>query len=124
MTGTSGSRTGRVRVRIVDDEPTPTRALSAAVTEAGRRPHPAADGHSVLRVARRRAPLAVVLPELDWSQLPSRLRRERPTPPALMLTADEAPEHSLGREIGRGRAPMIHTVGALGHAIVPAGEGR
>lgn len=37
MPGTSRFRTGRVRVRIVDDDPTLTEVLSVAVTEAGRR---------------------------------------------------------------------------------------
>ncbi|MFF7522675.1 response regulator transcription factor [Streptomyces pseudovenezuelae] len=61
MTGTSGPRTGRVRVLIVDDEPALDEVLSVAVaftfTEAGRRPCPALDcpaldGRSAPRTAR------------------------------------------------------------------------
>ncbi|MDX3129779.1 hypothetical protein PV367_08200 [Streptomyces europaeiscabiei] len=49
MAGTSATRTGRVRVLIVDDEPGLTELLSVAVTEAGRRAYPAADGYSAIR---------------------------------------------------------------------------
>ncbi|MCG7203031.1 hypothetical protein [Streptomyces arenae] len=44
MSATTGSRTGRVRVLVVDDEPGLTALLSAAVADAGRRPHPAPGG--------------------------------------------------------------------------------
>ncbi|KOU62722.1 transcriptional regulator [Streptomyces sp. MMG1533] len=105
MTGTSGSRTGRVRVLIVDDEPTLTELLSVAVTEAGWRPYPAADGHSALRVAQGCAPHAVVLdgmlPDLDGLQVLRRLRHDDPKLPVLMLTARDALEHRLdGLEAG------------------------
>ncbi|MFD4523306.1 response regulator transcription factor [Streptomyces sp. NPDC058470] len=56
----SGTRSDRVRVPIVDDEPGLTELLSVAVTEAGRRPSPAADGESALRAARGCAPHAAV----------------------------------------------------------------
>ncbi|MFD3497391.1 response regulator [Streptomyces sp. NPDC058676] len=128
MTGTSGSRTGRVRVLLVDDEPTLTEVLPVAVAGAGRRSCPAADGHSALRVARRSAPHAValdgMLPDLDGPQVPRRPRQGPPKPPVLMLTAREAPEHSPRREIDEGRTPMIHTVRGPGHAIRPTEEGR
>ncbi|MGW7258975.1 response regulator transcription factor [Streptomyces sp. NPDC054834] len=105
MTGTPGPRTGRVRVLIVDDEPGLTELLSVAVTEAGRRPYPAADGHSALRLARGCAPHAVVLdgmlPDLDGIQVLRRLRHEMPRPPVLMLTARDTLEHRLhGPESG------------------------
>jgi two-component system OmpR family response regulator len=105
MTGTSGSRTGRVRVLIVDDEPPLTELLSVAVTEAGWRPYPAPDGHSALRIARGCAPHAVVLdgmlPDLDGLQVLRRLRYENPRLPVLMLTARDAIEHRLdGLEAG------------------------
>ncbi|MGW1613000.1 response regulator transcription factor [Streptomyces sp. NPDC002285] len=61
MTGTAGFRNGRVRVLIVDDEPALTDVLSVAVAEAGWRACPALDGQSALRIARGRAPHAVVL---------------------------------------------------------------
>ena len=46
MSGTSAFRTGRVRVPVVDDEPTLTAVLFVAATETVRRPCRAADGHS------------------------------------------------------------------------------
>ncbi|MET9384198.1 response regulator transcription factor [Streptomyces sp. NPDC002928] len=99
MTGTSGSRSGRVRVLIVDDEPDLTALLSVAVTEAGWRPYPAPDGRSALKVARGCAPHAVVLdgmlPDLDGIQVLRRLRYENPQLPVLMLTARDALEHRL-----------------------------
>ncbi|MBK3574417.1 response regulator transcription factor [Streptomyces sp. MBT65] len=99
MTGTSGSRSSRVRVLIVDDEPALTELLSVAVTEAGWRPYPAPDGYSALRIARGCAPHAVVLdgmlPDLDGVQVLRRLRYENPRLPVLMLTARDAIEHRL-----------------------------
>ncbi|MEU6551064.1 response regulator transcription factor [Streptomyces sp. NPDC046915] len=99
MTGTPGPRTGRVRVLIVDDEPGLTELLAVAVTEAGWRPYPAADGHSALRLARGCAPHAVVLdgmlPDLDGIQVLRRLRHEMPRLPVLMLTARDALEHRI-----------------------------
>jgi two-component system OmpR family response regulator len=105
MTGTSGSRTGRARVLIVDDEPALNEVLSVAVTEAGRHPYPALDGHSALSTARGWAPHAVVLdgmlPDLDGLQVLRRLRHENPKLPVLMLTARDALEHRLdGLEAG------------------------
>ncbi|MEU6350404.1 response regulator transcription factor [Streptomyces sp. NPDC047072] len=105
MTGTSGSRTGRVRVLIVDDEPPLTEVLSVAVAEAGWRPYPALDGQSALKTARVCAPHAVVLdgmlPDLDGLQVLRRLRYENPKLPVLMLTARDALEHRLdGLEAG------------------------
>lgn len=105
MTGTSGSRSSRVRVLIVDDEPALTELLSVAVTEAGWRPYPAPDGQSALRIARGCAPHAVVLdgmlPDLDGVQVLRRLRYDNPKLPVLMLTARDAIEHRLdGLEAG------------------------
>ncbi|MEV7735375.1 response regulator transcription factor [Streptomyces sp. NPDC088921] len=105
MTGSSGSRTGRVRVLIVDDEPALNEVLSVAVTEAGWRPYPALDGRSALNTARGCAPHAVVLdgmlPDLDGLQVLRRLRHENPKLPVLMLTARDALEHRLdGLEAG------------------------
>jgi two-component system OmpR family response regulator len=86
-------------VLIVDDEPGLTELLSVAVTEAGWRPCPAADGESALRLARGCAPHAVVLdgmlPYLDGLQVLRRLRYENPKLPVLMLTARDALEHRL-----------------------------
>ncbi|WP_406006249.1 response regulator transcription factor [Streptomyces sp. NBC_00637] len=99
MAGISGTRSGRVRVLIVDDEPALTEVLSVAVTEAGWRPYPAADGHSALRIARGCAPHAVVLdgmlPDLDGIQVLRRLRYENPELPILMLTARDATEFRI-----------------------------
>ncbi|MEU1454440.1 response regulator [Streptomyces avermitilis] len=99
MSGTPGPRNGRVRVLIVDDEPGLTELLSVAVTEAGRRPYPAADGHSALRRVRGCAPHAVVLdgmlPDLDGLQVLRRLRYESPRLPVLMLTARDALERRI-----------------------------
>ncbi|MGW7044596.1 response regulator transcription factor [Streptomyces avermitilis] len=99
MSGTPGPRNGRVRVLIVDDEPALTELLSVAVTEAGWRPYPAADGHSALRLARGCAPHAVVLdgmlPDLDGLQVLRRLRYESPKLPVLMLTARDALERRI-----------------------------
>ncbi|MFF4500666.1 response regulator transcription factor [Streptomyces sp. NPDC001401] len=99
MSGTSASRTGRVRVLIVDDEPALIDVLSVAVAEAGWRPYPAADGHSALRIARGCAPHAVVLdgmlPDLDGIQVLRRLRYENPKLPVLMLTARDALEYRI-----------------------------
>ncbi|MDQ0773803.1 two-component system OmpR family response regulator [Streptomyces aurantiacus] len=94
-----GTRSEPVRVLIVDDEPGLTELLSVAVTEAGWRPYPVADGQSALRVARARAPHAVVLdgmlPDLDGIQVLRRLRYENPRLPVLMLTARDALEHRI-----------------------------
>ncbi|MFI7504465.1 response regulator transcription factor [Streptomyces sp. NPDC049687] len=99
MTGTPGFGSGRVRVLIVDDEPALNEVLSVAVTEAGRRPCPAPDGHRALREARRCAPHAVVLdgmlPDLDGIQVLRRPRYESPVLPVLMLTARDAPEYRI-----------------------------
>ncbi|MFJ4786607.1 response regulator transcription factor [Streptomyces sp. NPDC088794] len=99
MAGISGTRSGRVRVLIVDDEPALTEVLSVAVTEAGWRPYPAGDGQSALRIARGCAPHAVVLdgmlPDLDGIQVLRRLRYENPKLPVLMLTARDTVEHRL-----------------------------
>ncbi|MGW0707268.1 response regulator transcription factor [Streptomyces sp. NPDC002643] len=99
MAGTSTTRNGRVRVLIVDDEPGLTELLSVAVTEAGWRPYPAADGYSALRAARGCAPHAVVLdgmlPDIDGVQVLRRLRYENPKLPVLMLTARDALEHRI-----------------------------
>ncbi|MDR6979938.1 two-component system OmpR family response regulator [Streptomyces sp. 3330] len=99
MAGISGTRSGRVRVLIVDDEPALTEVLSVAVTEAGWCPFPAADGHSALRIARGCAPHAVVLdgmlPDLDGIQVLRRLRYENPELPILMLTARDALEFRI-----------------------------
>ncbi|MFE0675360.1 response regulator transcription factor [Streptomyces sp. NPDC058867] len=105
MSGTWGSRTGRVRVLVVDDEPGLCEVLSVAVTEAGWQPYPALDGQSALRLARGCAPHAVVLdgmlPDLDGLQVLRRLRAEQPDLPVLMLTARDALEHRLdGLEAG------------------------
>ncbi|MDW4907672.1 response regulator transcription factor [Streptomyces sp. ADMS] len=105
MSGTSGVRGGHVRVQIVDDEPALTELLCVAVTEAGRRPYPAADGESALRAAGSSAPHAVVLdgmlPDLDGLQVLRRLRYESPQLPVLMLTARDALEHRFdGLEAG------------------------
>ncbi|MFG2934865.1 response regulator transcription factor [Streptomyces sp. NPDC048282] len=105
MSGTSASRTGRVRVLIVDDEPGLTELLSAAVADAGWRPYPALDGQTALRLARGCAPHAVVLdgmlPDLDGLQVLRRLRYEMPKLPVLMLTARDAVEHRIdGLEAG------------------------
>ncbi|MFJ9559265.1 response regulator transcription factor [Streptomyces fuscichromogenes] len=105
MSGTSVSRTGRVRVLIVDDEPGLTELLSAAVADAGWRPYPALDGQTALRLARGCAPHAVVLdgmlPDLDGLQVLRRLRYEMPRLPVLMLTARDAVEHRIdGLEAG------------------------
>ncbi len=93
------TRGDRVRVLIVDDEPALTELLSVAVTEAGWRPYPVADGHSALRAARGCAPHAVVLdgmlPDLDGIQVLRRLRYENPRLPVLMLTARDALEHRI-----------------------------
>ncbi|MDQ1035603.1 two-component system OmpR family response regulator [Streptomyces sp. V3I8] len=94
-----GTRNERVRVLIVDDEPALTELLSAAVTDAGWRPYPVADGASALRAARTRVPHAVVLdgmlPDLDGIQVLRRLRQESPKLPVLMLTARDALEHRI-----------------------------
>ena len=99
MAGISGTRSGRVRVLIVDDEPSLTEVLSVAVQEAGWRPYPAPDGQSALREARRCSPHAVVLdgmlPDLDGIQVLRRLRHENPELPVLMLTARDAVQHRL-----------------------------
>ncbi|MFG3288677.1 response regulator transcription factor [Streptomyces sp. NPDC048179] len=105
MSATAGSRTGRVRVLIVDDEPALTELLSAAVADAGWRPYPALDGQTALRLARGCAPHAVVLdgmlPDLDGLQVLRRLRYEMPKLPVLMLTARDAVEHRIdGLEAG------------------------
>ncbi|MEV7982835.1 response regulator transcription factor [Streptomyces sp. NPDC086519] len=105
MSATAGARTGRVRVLAVDDEPGLTELPAAAVADAGRRPHPAPGGQTVLRPARGRAPHAVLLdgmpPDLDGLQVLRGLRYDRPRLPVLMRTARDAVEHRVdGLEAG------------------------
>ncbi|MFJ1604931.1 response regulator [Streptomyces sp. NPDC088253] len=114
-----------------------------AVTEAGRRPCPVADGHSAPRAARGCAPHAVVLdgtlPDLDQIQVLRRLRYENPRLPVLMLTARDAPERRLdGLSAGAGdhvtkpfspeevvlESDLIHTVRGVGYAIRLVEDGR
>lgn len=99
MTGTSGSRTGRVRVLIVDDETALTELLPVAATEAALRPCPAGDGQSALRIAHDCVPHAGVLdgmpPDLDGRHAPRRLRYRNPELPVPMLTARNALEHRV-----------------------------
>ncbi|KPI10497.1 two component transcriptional regulator, winged helix family [Actinobacteria bacterium OK074] len=99
MTGAPASRSGRIRVLIVDDEPGITELLSVAVTEVGWRPFTAADGESALRIARGCVPHAVVLdgmlPDVDGLDVLKRLRYESPRLPVLMLTARDAIEHRI-----------------------------
>ncbi|ELP62011.1 DNA-binding response regulator family protein [Streptomyces turgidiscabies Car8] len=137
---------------IVDDEPALTELSCAAVAvaEAGRRPCPALDGESALRLARSWAPHAVVhdgvLPDLDGLQVLRRqLRHESPRLPVLVLTARKQlpgevwtscfdsgenlaePEvyiSSPRRKIDKLRAPMIRTVRAPGYAIRAGEDGR
>ncbi|WP_369232706.1 DNA-binding response regulator [Streptomyces sp. R21] len=146
----SGTRSDRVRVLIVDDEPTLTELLSVAVTEAGWRPYPAADGHS--------APHLAVLGDLVLAEETREVHRDGT---AIQLTAKEFellglllshPRQvlskarilahvwsssfdaggnlvevyisSLRRKIDKGRAPMIHTVRGVGYAIRPPEDGR
>ncbi|MER5182764.1 response regulator transcription factor [Streptomyces sp. NPDC002896] len=94
-----GTRSGHVRVLIVDDEDSLTELLSVAVTEAGWRPYLAGDGRTALKTARGCAPHAVVLdgmlPDLDGVQVLKRLRSENPKLPMLMLTARDALEHRI-----------------------------
>jgi two-component system OmpR family response regulator len=99
MSGTSGGHESLIRVLIVDDEPGLVETLTVAVTEAGWRAYPAADGESALRIARGCSPHAVVLdgmlPGLDGVQVLRRLRYENPQLPVLMLTARDALEHRI-----------------------------
>lgn len=102
MTATDGFRERHARVHAADDGPTPTEAVSVAVTEADRRSGPAADGHTDGHTApppaRGRVPRAVAL----------RLRRKGPRPPVPMP----------------GRAPTVRTVRGPGHTIRPTGDAR
>ncbi|MBK3634039.1 response regulator transcription factor [Streptomyces sp. MBT97] len=99
MSGVPGTRDGTVRVLIVDDEPELTELLSAAVTGAGWRSFPAADGRSALRIARDCTPHLVVLdgmlPDVDGVEVLRRLRGENARLPVLMLTARDALEHRI-----------------------------
>ncbi|MDX2546505.1 response regulator transcription factor [Streptomyces sp. WI04-05B] len=113
MSGTNGVRGRHIRVLIVDDEPALTELSCVAVTEAGRRPHPAADGESAPRTARSRAPHGVVLggtlPDLDGLQVQRTPRYGSPGLPVPTLTARDARVHRLdGPEAG-----------ADGHATEP-----
>lgn len=92
MSGTSASRTGRVRVLVVDDEDALTEVPSVAtVTEAHGRPCPAADGQSALRTARGCAPHSVVLdgmpPDPEGIRVLRRLRHENPGFPVVTRVA-------------------------------------
>lgn len=69
MSATSGSRAGRVRVLVPDDEPGPTEPSPAAVAEADRRPGPAADGPYAPSIAAGRAPHAAVLSDMGRAPL-------------------------------------------------------
>ncbi|MFE0450620.1 winged helix-turn-helix domain-containing protein [Streptomyces sp. NPDC058914] len=130
MTAASRSRTGRVRVLIVDDEPALTEVFSVAVTEAGRRSYPAPDRRSALRTARGCLPHAVVrLGPLR--EHPRRvLRKAQMFDPVWSSSFDgggnlvEVYISSLRRTIDRERAPVIHAVRGLGYAIRAAEDGR
>ncbi|MFF1722845.1 response regulator transcription factor [Streptomyces sviceus] len=116
MTGTSGPRTGRARVLIVDDEPALGEVLSVAVTEAARRPYPALDGRSGLRTARGCAPHAVVPdgmpPALDGLQVLRRMCFENPKLPVRTLTAPDALAHRLDAP-ETGADDSVHVLGDL-----------
>ncbi|MGW2962984.1 winged helix-turn-helix domain-containing protein [Streptomyces sp. NPDC001220] len=95
MAATAGSRTGRVRVLIVDDEPGLTELLSAAVADAGRRPYPAPDGQTIWSTS------------FDGGE-----------------NLVEVCISSLRRKIDRGRTPMIHTVRGMGYVVRAVEDGR
>ncbi|MEU5593410.1 hypothetical protein [Streptomyces sp. NPDC020298] len=110
MTGTLGSRTGRVRALIVDDEPGPAEPLSVAVTvavtAAGRRPCPAADGRRAPRCARGRAPYAVVPDGVPMYGVPSYGTPTYGTPPVLSVEEAGSPDGG-GLVEGRVTRPVV-----------------
>ncbi|MFF4396232.1 hypothetical protein [Streptomyces sp. NPDC001480] len=106
MTGTLGSRTGRVRALIVDVEPGPAEPLSVAVTVAGRRPCPAADGRRAPRCARGRAPYAVVPDEVPSNGTP--LQGTPPCGTPTVLSVEEARSLDGGGLVeGRVTRPVV-----------------
>ncbi|MDH6515887.1 two-component system OmpR family response regulator [Streptomyces sp. SAI-135] len=141
MTGTSGSPTGRVRVLIVDDEPARNEVLSAAVTEAGRRPCPALDGRSAPRTARGCAPFSLEEVVLRLRALPRRAGARHGRTDDRVHVAPildhvwsssfdgggnlvEVCICDLRRKTDRGRTPMIRTVRGLGYGIGAGEQGR
>ncbi|MEV6941783.1 hypothetical protein AB0N07_07210 [Streptomyces sp. NPDC051172] len=120
MSGTSVSRTDRVRVLVVDDEPTLTEAPPAA-TEAGRRLHPAAVDRSALRPARD-----AVEHRIDG--LRSGADHSVRVLGDLVPTRETREVHRAGRPIRLTARecdlPVIHSVRGTGYSIRSAEDGR
>jgi PAS domain S-box-containing protein len=79
----AGLRPGRSGiVMVVDDDPGSLKLMSATLTQLGYRAHGVRSGEEGLRVARKSAPLAVVLdllmPEMDGFEFLDRLRQVPP----------------------------------------------
>ncbi|MEU2775235.1 hypothetical protein ABZ646_20410 [Streptomyces sp. NPDC007162] len=118
MSATAGSRTGRVRVRAVDDRPVPGELPPVAV--AGRHPCLVPDG---------------TFPGLGGLQVPRGPRYETPKPPVLILPARgtssdsggdlvEARISGLRHKAGRGQVPRSHAGHGSGHVNRAVEDGR
>jgi len=96
---------GRVRILVVDDEPSVRDALDRALRMDGYRVQLAADGREALDALAQTPPDAVVLdvlmPEPDGLEVCRRLRAAGDRTPVLMLTArDAVPDRVRGLDAG------------------------
>lgn len=89
----------RVRVLVVDDEPTLAELLQMALRYEGWEVRTAGDGLTAVREARRFGPdvvvLDIMLPDIDGLEVLRRLRADAPEVPVLFLTARDAVEDRI-----------------------------
>ena len=87
----SGAVTGKIRVAVVDDDPTVLALVRTALQNFGMECYMAADGPSALDTIRRQRPHAAVLdvnmPEMDGYEVLAAIRREGIPIRVLLLTA-------------------------------------
>jgi two-component system, OmpR family, response regulator len=88
-----------IRVLVVDDEPTLTELLASVLRYEGWDTAVAADGSTVVRLAREFEPDAVILdvmlPDISGLEVLRRLRAEQPGVSVLFLTARDAVEDRI-----------------------------
>jgi two-component system response regulator MprA len=89
----------RMRILVVDDDPSVTSLLRRGFTYEGYEVHTAASGPEALVIAREKPPdlvvLDIMMPGMDGLDVCRRLREADPALPILMLTAKDAPADQI-----------------------------
>ncbi len=89
--GLPGAVTGKIRVAVVDDDPTVLSLVRTALNNFGMECFMASDGSSALEIVRRQRPHAIVLdinmPQMDGFEVLAAIRREGISIRVLLLTA-------------------------------------